>query len=156
MRRYRSLGFAMAALPALLSIAGCYQNVPLGAGRPVPGTRIAVHLTDRGTADLAGMLGPSIGTVEGALSAWTEDTLAVNVSRVRDRRGSDKVWSGEVLAIPVSVVSMVERRVLDRKRTTFLVAGVAAALYTMFLSVDLLGGGSGSSPEDRPNPTPGR
>ena len=78
----------------------------------------------------------------------------LRVSSVTYLNGQNNRWSGESLAVPLSLVSQARYRELSRSRTTAVGVGVAAALVALFANTNFLGGG-GVEKVPPPPPTGG-
>ena len=131
MRRFALLG-------AVLTSMACYRYVPAEGAISSSDERVRIELTDRGSADLAHLLGPGPVAVAGRVIAATDSQVTLSVLVVEFRRGEEQFWVGESLAIPRPLISRVERRELSRRRT---VLAAVTALVGAVIVVDLFRGG---------------
>lgn len=134
-----------------LIASGCYHYLPAGSSPPAPGTRIRVHLTETGTTQLSGYLGPRIASVDGNLLALTDSSYILSVTGVVSETGAEEFWTNERAELTRSAVSRVEQRRLDRARTALTSAGLASLVVGAVVAGN--GGfGGGSSGGGRPGP----
>lgn len=117
---------AAVALLATQALTACYVHRPLTTAEPAPDTQVLVRLTDQGSTELTGRLGPQVTVVNGVLGAVRGDTLDVRVRGTETRSGGYTSWQGELVSIPRSAAASVEERRLDRPRS-FLLAGIFVA-----------------------------
>jgi hypothetical protein len=148
-RRVRR-GWSALLLAALSPLAGCYATRPVTTA-PAPGTTLLLDLSDRGRVALGDRIGPSAATIEGVLQSPGDTLYQLRVSSVTYLNGQNNRWSGESLAVPVSLVSRARYREFSRSRTAAIGVGIAAALVTLFTQTNFLGGGG---VEKVPNPPP--
>src|ERR1043166_6722734 len=124
----------------------CYAYRPLIGPAPAIGARVRVLLTPEGVTDLTRYLGPRIAVAEGTLNAVHEDgAMVVGVDWVQAMDGGRQAWSGEqAVIIPKPDVAVVERRVLDQRRTAIAAVGFTGALVALAVTALKSGGASGS------------
>jgi hypothetical protein len=137
-------------LVALLS--GCYVYEPVTTASPPTGRAVRLTLTDAGTANLASELGPSVEAVGGKLIGDTSDAYVLALSDSRKRNGVEIDWRGEQVSISKSLIATIQQREFSRARTTFVAAGLIAALFVARQTLWGPGGVFGSAP---PGPGPG-
>ena len=135
-------------LATLVAAGGCYRFAP--AGDVPPGAHVRVALTDSGATALAPSVGSSVTAVEGSVLRRGGDTLVVRADRLLTTAGVDVQWAGGDLRIAGPWRQGVDRRRLDRGRTTALVAG-SVALSAAFVALirtsgDGQGGPGGGDP----------
>lgn len=134
---------------------GCfeYRQVPIAAA-PV-GKEVRVNLTDAGYNRLAGTAGDQLPrlrrTIEGPLISATEQSLLLGVTSWQGRAGTRETLHQRI-AVPVSDVLGLERRMLDRRKTTIIAAGAGAALLA-FIGYYVSGEFGGTT---SPFPEPGQ
>jgi hypothetical protein len=135
-------------LVCMAVLGACYRNVPIGNGEPLqPGTRIVVHLTPLGTANLGRLLGANTEAMEAQLVRNSADSLLLSVSSVHDVRGVQTSWAGEQLSIARADVARVEERKLSRRRSFALGGGILLGALLIRVIGDAGGfGGSGEPP----------
>jgi hypothetical protein len=130
-------------------VGGCYTYRPLGTAQPVPGTRVSAELTDDGTRELSGRVGPEVEHIEGEVLAVDSAGVHMAVSQIETTRGIQSDWRGEGVTIPRTAVSGWQQRRLSVGGTGFVGGLVAGGLYAMYRLlggpgvVDGRGGGSG-------------
>jgi hypothetical protein len=146
-RPARRLRPVVAAL-LLPVMAGCYNVRPLTAPVPEPGARVVATLTDEGSREMAGQVGPRVRAVEGVFQRAVADTLEVDVVRVLQMDGVSSYWNLERVRIPRQAVATVDERLLDTRRSVLaggaIVAG--ALLVARTLGPVFTGGGGGGEP----------
>ena len=135
---------------AVLLLAACYRYVPSADVPPAPAADVRLELTPAGAAGLAPFLGNATTAVEGRVLSASDSAYRLAVFgtlKAGDGVGATSsriVWAGDLVTIPRAAVGGVERRTLDRRRTTLLaVIGALGAAATVQLLVHG-GGGSGS------------
>ena len=133
-------------LVVVLTLAGCYMYVPLGATRPeaVPGARLAIELTDEGRVGLAPQVGPEADRIEGVLIARSDTAYELGVSMLIGLWGAQSKWSGERVAIRTDYVRRMSERRFSAWRTAVAVGGASAGFLAFVLTRSLIGGGSSS------------
>lgn len=133
-------------------LAGCYTYVPLGATRPeaVPGTRLAIELTDVGRVGMAPQVGAEADRLEGVLIARSDTTYELGVSMLIGLWGAQSKWSGERVTVRSDYVRRMSVRRFSGWRTAVLVGGASAGFLAFVLTRNLLGGGS--TPDSPPPP----
>jgi hypothetical protein len=135
---------------AILQVA-CYNYLPLRRSGLVPASYLAVTLTESGSEELAGSLGPNPFVIRGRYLSATERGLAIAVASVESRRGDLAHWAGETVVVPGEFVRQVEQRTLSPSKTV-LFAGAAVAGFVLAsqafgpASAGALSGGGGAGP----------
>ncbi len=112
---------------AVLVLAGCYTTRPLLTREPAPGQRVVLQLTDRGSVDMARLVGPNIMALEGTVSTVSPTEISLRVTRAEQRGGMDVSWSGEPIAVPTEAIAGMQERNLDKRRS-WAMAGIIGAL----------------------------
>lgn len=111
--------------------AGCYALQPAAGAVPVPGTNVALDITDAGRVALGMSMGPGISRVTGRLMSRSGTEYLISVSGVELQRGGFETWRGETVRIDASHVSTFYERRFSKGRTILLSAvlvGAAAVL----------------------------
>ena len=144
--------FGRAAVVLFLAhvTGGCYSMTPIEGSTPPTGQEVRLSLSDQGSVQLAPLIGPRIGAIDGRAMESSDSALVLAVQAVVAQGGRSMAWSMEKLTVPRSAVSHVSTRTLDTKKT-WLVAGltvVGAILVGQAFGLGngfdgLLGGGSG-------------
>jgi hypothetical protein len=116
---------------ALTLFSACYRYVPATTTDLTMGGSYRAHLSPRGSADVARLMGEDVARFDGRLITISDSGYVVAMSATL-KRNDDRptVWTGEHLVVPRDAVSRFELRELDRPRTVR-----AAALYTLGLAV---------------------
>ena len=127
----------------LLLTAACYRYAPLQGSAPDAGKPVRVHLTEQGSIDLAPLIGPTILTLDGALTAVRDTALVLAVTNAIARNGVENHWTGEPVIVPRRAVKHVELRELDKRRSWFVAAGGVGAVVAAGVGFNLLGGAFG-------------
>ena len=121
-----------------LSLTGCYQYRsagPVDQVQPVAGRRVAIQLTDQGTADLAGQLGGGVESIDGEIVGGDADRLEVAVASTEDTRRITSDWKGERVTVPRSAVASIRERRFSAGATSLagaIVVGSLAGAYALF------------------------
>jgi hypothetical protein len=116
---------SLAAVPLVLS--ACYTSRPLQTSEPAAGTRVVIQLTEQGSEQVAPLLGPRIGVIEGAVESASPVNWAVYVSRLERRDQTEMLWNRERVTLPRAAFGSVEERRLDRRRSYALAGGITLA-----------------------------
>ena len=139
----RTRGLVLAA--AMLPQVACYEYHAITMTNAPVGEPIRVSLTDRGSVELAPLIGPQITALDGAVTAPGDSVLHVRVSSVINRVGYTTTWNGEEVRVPSAYVASIERRSLNRKKS-WVVAGLSvAAVAAVGGAFALIGGRSGGN-----------
>lgn len=154
MRVFASRGRAAAAL-SLALCAGCYRYVPLpAAGGPAfaPGSEVRLYLTPEGSARVASALGAPATFLAGRTERADRDSLSLLVSESGAVGAVGAVattrWVGERVMLPIGAVERGERRLLDRRRSLLVGAGVLLAAATGFVALRAAAGGGAEGGRD--------
>ena len=129
--RFATVGLAARVALAPLLLSACYRTSPLGAPVPEPRARVVVRLTEPGSRQLAGALGPGVEALEARVDAVHGDTLDLLVGRVHLLGGGSAFRDGAFASIPRSTVASVQVRTLDRPRSVLLAGALAAGGYVV-------------------------
>lgn len=130
----------------------CFQSVPVSTGAPSVNREVVVELNERGSLELAPLLGAQLKEVHGRVVAFEGGTYEMAVDQTVSRGGIETLWRGESASIKSEYVRQLAQRTLDKKRTTiFTVIIVSSALLLATLfgltpgADGLLGGGGGGT-----------
>jgi hypothetical protein len=142
-----------AAVAASLALcAGCYRYVPLPAvGAPAftPGSEVRLYLTPEGSARVASALGAPATFLAGRTERADRDSLSVLVSETGAAGAvATTRWVGERVVLPIGAVARGERRLLDRRRSLLVGAGVLLAAATGFVALRAAAGGGAEGGRD--------
>lgn len=127
----------------LLCCTACYRYAPIQGVATDAGQSVRVHLTDKGSVDLAPLIGPTILTLDGALSAAADTSISLSVTTAIARNGVETSWRGERVDIPRSAIASVQLRSLDKRRSWIVAAGSVGATIALGVTWNLLGGSFG-------------
>ncbi len=127
----------------LMCCSACYRYSPIQGVATDAGQPVRVHLTDRGSVDLAPLIGPTILTLDGTLVAARDTMLSLDVTTAIARSGIETSWRGERVDIQRSAISSVQSRSLDKRRSWVVAAGGVGATLALGMAWNLLGGSFG-------------
>ena len=137
MRRAASiLSIAMA-----LNTSACYSYVPV-TGTPVPGSEVALVVTDRGRVALNERVGPEIDELRGTLVGKTDSSYTLAMKQAVALRRSSTTWTGESLSVSSAFVGSVREKRFSRSRSWLVAGGAAAALVAFIASRSFFDGRS--------------
>ena len=134
---------------AVVSLTACYRYAPATEPSIAAGTYVRLSLGDSAGPSLRNVLGIGTTGVEGQVVAATDSAYAMSVAATLKPGPvtgvpSRIVWAGESVLIPRVAIASVERRSLDRGRTTRAIAlATVAALVSVKLIVSTVGSSSG-------------
>lgn len=103
------------------------------------GQRIRVHLAEPGDYALTDVAPRNVTLIDGELIQWTEDELLLSASWMRTRSGLEFAGRGETVVVPLTAISLVERRVVSAGKT----AGITLAILGAITAMGAVFGGSG-------------
>jgi hypothetical protein len=126
----------------VLITTGCYTVEPLMTATPPAGTDLVLTLTDKGSTDMAAVVGPRSSGISGKYLGETADSLYLSVSAVAQQNGNEQFWQGERIAVPRSAVATMRERKLSVAKSALAVGAVVAALAG--ISAVIVNGNSGS------------
>ena len=139
----------MVRVAAIILSTACYRYSPVIEPTVSPGAHVRFAIEQQGTPALRSVLGDETIGVEGLVVAATDSAYALSVEATLKRGAVANVprrlvWAGESVLIPRASVTQVERRSLDRKRTTRAIAlATVVAVVTVKLIVSTIGSSSG-------------
>lgn len=142
-----------AVLITLLVQGACYRNVPVELSQVAPGTPVRVELTavaqDRMRQE--NPAGPRRESLTGKFVRQSSDSVVIGVeSTVMEANVRTRTFYSDVPLLRTDV-RVVQRRELDRRRTTVTVAGLSVgAIVAVWLAVEYGGSSTGTV-----NPGPG-
>ena len=144
----RAFGLVAAAL-----LSGCYVYRPSDTPTLERGVAVRVRLTEAGTTELAGTLGPNLALVDGQYVSGDQNAVALEVNSVQTRGGITLPRRGDSVLLSRDAIASLERRIFSRRRTALLVGGVVAgAAVVVAVGNDRLGGRAGGSPNPPTTP----
>lgn len=135
----------LTALSALLVVGGCYRYTPSSPQEIAPGQVVRLRLSPEEAGKYADLRLANPRLLDGTVVDRNGSELMVDASLRVSEPGAGPRELMQRLNVPLTGVLDVELRELDRTRTSFLMAGGAAALGAV-IAASL--GGSGS--EDGP------
>jgi hypothetical protein len=133
---------ASALVPVLL-LAGCYSYHPLENPTPTSGTRVAADLTDAGSLQLAGQVGPGVVSVRGEVVDSDSEALLLALTSAMGRNEQETFWSGEQVRIPLTAVARVQQRRFALGKSILFGTAVVGGLLTAVEAFVGLGSGGG-------------
>jgi hypothetical protein len=137
-RRVVHMRFAYIAAAVFgFALCGCYTYRPLVPPEPVAGTRVSADLTEEGSRNLSGEIGPAVEHVEGQVLRVDSAGIQLSVLQVEGFKGIQSDWNGEPVVIPRTAVAGWQQRRLSVGGTGFVGGLVLGGLYAMYR---LLGG----------------
>jgi hypothetical protein len=133
----------MAAVAALSVGTGCFTYVPISTSITATGSDVRVRLSPEGSTELSRVMGASINSVDGRLTAVSPDSgIAIAAQWVQTVQGLRERWTGApTFTFPRSYFSSVERRALDRRKSTVAAIAIVGAMAVVG-TVAMRGGGS--------------
>jgi hypothetical protein len=142
-------------LPLGLTL-GCFEYRPVPLTTPPVGKEVRVHLTDAGYNRLSETTADGVPrlrrTMDGSLISADGQRLLVAVASWQGRPGTRETLHQRI-AVPVSDVISLERKLLDRRKTTLVAAGAGAALVAFIAYY--VSGEFGGTTSPFPEPGPG-
>lgn len=118
-----------------VSATGCFSYANVPPGQVAPGTRVAMDLSTRTSADYTSVLGATIDRVEGVLLSATPDSARIQVERARELRGGWQYWAKESLTLPLNGAATFQQRSFSKRRTAIMAGGL------ILISVQIIKGG---------------
>ena len=103
------------------------------------GQRIRVHLAEPGDYALTDVAPRNVTLIDGELIQWTEDELLLSARWMRTGSGLEFAGRGETVAVPLTAISLVERRVVSAGKT----AGITLAILGALTAMGVVFGGTG-------------
>ncbi|MGH7526402.1 MAG: hypothetical protein ACREMX_06830 [Gemmatimonadales bacterium] len=129
-------------------VLACYTYRPLPAPEPARGQRISAPLTDQGSRDLSGQVGPEVLHVEGDVVQADSAGFELSVRQTETYRGVQTSWRGERVRLPRAALAGLQERRLSVGGTGVLGGALAVGLYAMYRVLGgpgLLEGGDGQA-----------
>ena len=135
----------IAAAAALSVGTGCFRYVPIATDVTATGSDVRVRLSSEGSNELSRVIGAGINTVDGRLTAVSADNgITIAAQWVQTPQGLRERWTGApTFTLPRSYFSDVERRALDRGKSTIAAVAVVGAMAVIG-TVAMRGGGRGA------------
>ena len=133
---------ASLVLAALSLTGGCYNYSPLTTATLVPGTYVAITLTDAGSQELARYLGPNVFVVRGRYVGDGDQGVLLSVVAVQLVRGDEVPWAGEQVALPNSAIASMQVRQFAKGRSVLLAGVGITGLVATTAAFVLNGGGT--------------
>jgi hypothetical protein len=122
-----------------LALAGCYTYTPLATLDPVPGTHMALVLSDQGRVGMGPSIGHGVARLDGALVRSSDTAYVLAVSDVLGINGGRTPWAGETVQVQRAYVANSLERRFSRGRTFLVAGGAAVAVVAFILTRNLLG-----------------
>ena len=118
--------FSFAALLATGVTSGCYTYRNTAVGDAVIMAPVRVELTETGSQEITGQVGPRGSALEGVLTSRSDSSLILGVTALTRTNGVEETWHGERVTIPASSVLRIQLRKFSRLNTALLFAGIFA------------------------------
>jgi hypothetical protein len=118
--------FSFVALVTVVVLCGCYTYRNTAVGDAVIMAPVRVELTEEGTQEITGQVGPRGSALEGVLTGRSDSSLIFGVTALTRRNGVEETWHGERVSVPISLVSRIQLRKFSRLNTALLFAGIFA------------------------------
>jgi len=141
MQRIRGLILAS----TMVSQLACYEYHAITMANAPVGHPVRLTLTDRGTVELAALIGPQITALDGQVVVPGDSVVRLRVSSVINRVGYTTTWSGEEVRVPSTYVASIERRSLNRRKSWVAGGLSVAAVAAIGGAFALIGGRSGGN-----------
>ena len=113
----------------LVTMAACYNSVPLGMGMPEPNARIVATLTDIGAERMAGTIGSGVREIEAIVSSATDSIWQLRLVRVDQRSGTSTHWNRELVSFPRSALTNPTGKRIDRKKSWLFASAIAIGAF---------------------------
>jgi hypothetical protein len=117
---------------AALCLSACYTYRPLSEPEPAAGTRVSAQLTNTGSQELAGQIGPDVLHVEGKVLHADSGGLDLEVREIESYRGIRSDWNGEQVRLPRQAVAGIQERKLSPGGTGIMGGAIVAGLYAIY------------------------
>ena len=128
-------------------LAGCYSYRATPPGSLRDGDNVRIRLTPDGSTAIADAAGMRLQVLEGMVrGARADGALLVQPGDVTTQDGDALPWRRGTLAVPMQSLAGTERRVLSRRRTTWLASAITAVFTGVaVIALQSIRGGGGSS-----------
>jgi hypothetical protein len=131
------------ALILVLLVAGCYSYHPLENAAPASGTRVAADLTDAGSAELAGQVGPGATSLRGEVVESDPNAMLLALKSVLGRNDQETYWAGEQVKVPLTVVQRVQQRKFAPAKSILFGGALVGSLFVAIKAFEGSGNGGG-------------
>jgi hypothetical protein len=119
----------IAAVPALVAGAGCYEYNTTALGRVQPGQTVHVVLSPSGSAALASTIGPNATTLDGRILRGDSGQLTLAVTQIERSVGPEEFMRDESITVPTQSAESITVRRLDRPRTFLTIGAFVASVF---------------------------
>lgn len=116
----------MRSVSMLLLSCGCFSYRNTSVSDAALMAPVRVELTEAGTQELAGQVGPRGSVLEGVLTSKSESALIFGVTALTRMNGVEETWRGERVTVPRSSVSRIQLRKFSAFNTGLFMAGLVA------------------------------
>jgi hypothetical protein len=150
----RTLAARNAMFTALLcSAVACHSYVP-ALSAPVPGSEVAVLLTDKGRVALNERVGPEIDQLRGKVVSRSDSSITLSMMESVTLRGVSTKWTDEVLVLSSEHFGSVRLKQLSKARSTAVAGtfGAAAVVFALNSGFGLFGTRVDQEPSTPPTP----
>lgn len=140
----RLIAMAM-LLSSAATLSGCYAFIPNTSPTLAAATPVTVSLTLGGTVALQETLGQGVNEIEGTVLRSSPDSLVVAVDNTYTVTRQKFSSSGTTASVPRPYINQVKVRTFSKRRTLFMIFGVAVVGAAAGATV---AAGGGNSPPD--------
>jgi hypothetical protein len=116
---------------ALILSTGCYSYTPSFTS-PIPGSDVAVVLTDRGRVALNDRIGAGIDELRGTLVSRSDTSVIISMHESVTLRGDTNKWTDELVTVTRDQFGGFRLRTFSRGKSG-VVAGAAGAAVAFFV-----------------------
>jgi hypothetical protein len=128
--------------------SGCFRYQMVDGPQAAVGAELRVHLVEPAPDSVRRVVGAQAVSVDGRLTSASESAITLAVGATHTAAGRKNSWAGESVVLPRVAIASIERRVVDRRRTTWASAmAIAGATASTFLIASLSGKSKGG-PDD--------
>jgi hypothetical protein len=121
---------------SLFLLCGCYTYRNTAVGDAVIMAPVRVELTEAGSQEITGQVGPRGSTLEGIVSARSDSSLVFGVTALTRMNGVEETWHGEHVTVPTSAVYRIQLRKFSVLNTGLFVAGLVTSALLVKTAAD--------------------
>ena len=132
------------------TLLSCYTYRNTAVGDAAIMAPVRVELTEEGSQEITGQVGPRGSALEGVLAARSDSSLIFGVTALTRMNGVEETWHGERVTVPASSVSRIQLRKFSRLNTALLFAGIFAGGLLVKTAAELNVSGKPGSPSPGP------
>ncbi len=117
-------------------LCGCYTYSNTAVTDAAIMAPLRVELTEEGSQEITGQVGPRGSMLEGVLTAKSDSALTFGVIALTRTNGVEETWHGEQVTVPNSSVSRIQLRKFSPLNTGLLFAGIVAGAFLVKTAAD--------------------